>query len=39
MVLVAALQREHPHLADDWTPKRAAELRFARLIRYRDTGR
>jgi hypothetical protein len=39
MVLTAALEREHPHLADDWTPERAAELRFARLMRYRDNGR
>jgi hypothetical protein len=39
MVLVAALRREHPHLPDDWTPERAAEQRFARLVRYRQTGR
>ena len=39
MVLAAALQREHPHLPDDWTPERAAEQRFARLVRYRETGR
>ena len=39
MVLSTALQREHPHLPDDWTPERAAEQRYARLIRYRDTGR
>ena len=39
MVLAAALQREDPHLPDDWTPERAAEQRFARLVRYRQTGR
>ena len=39
MVLAAALTREHPHLADDWTPERAAERRYARLQRYLDTGR
>ena len=39
MVLAAALQREHPHLPDDWTPERAAEQRFTRLVRYRQTGR
>ncbi|MGH2941462.1 MAG: hypothetical protein ACRDLN_01615 [Solirubrobacteraceae bacterium] len=39
MVLTAALHREHPHLPDDWTPERAAERRFARLLRYVETGR
>jgi len=39
MVLTANLPREHPHLADDWTPERAAERRFARLTRYLKTGR
>ena len=39
IVLSAALAREHPHLPDDWTPERAAEQRFARLVRYRQTGR
>jgi len=39
MVLGAALGREHPHLADDWTPERAAEQRYARLVRYLQTGR
>ena len=39
MVLAAALEREHPHLPEDWTPERAAEQRFARLVRYRQTGR
>jgi hypothetical protein len=39
MVLTAALEREHPHLPEDWTPERAAEHRFARLVRYRETGR
>jgi hypothetical protein len=39
MVLSARLRREHPHLPDDWTPERAAEQRFARLVRYRQTGR
>ena len=39
MVLTANLSREHPHLADDWTPERAAERRFARLMRYLQTGR
>jgi hypothetical protein len=38
-VLAAALEREHPHLADDWTPELAAERRFARLERYLQTGR
>jgi hypothetical protein len=38
-VLTAALQREHPHLPDGWTPERAAEKRFARLQRYLQTGR
>ncbi len=38
MVLRANLPREHPHLADDWTPERAAEQRFARLMRYLETG-
>jgi hypothetical protein len=28
-----------PHLPDDWTPERAAKQRFARLVRYRQTGR
>ena len=39
MVLAAVLVREHPHLPDDCTPERAAEQRFARLVRYRQTGR
>jgi hypothetical protein len=39
MVLAAALAREHPHLPDDWTPERAAEQRFARLVRSSQTGR
>lgn len=39
MVLTANLPREHPHLADDWTPELASERRFARLLRYRKTGR
>ena len=39
MVLRANLPREHPHLADDWTPERAAEQRLARLMRYLETGR
>ncbi len=38
-VLHAALEREHPHLPDDWTPERAAKQRFERLQRYRITGR
>lgn len=39
MVLRAALGREHPHLADDWTPERAAQQRYARLVRYLESGR
>jgi len=39
MVLTANLPREHSHLADDWSPERAAEWRFARLTRYLETGR
>jgi hypothetical protein len=39
MVLTAAMTRQHPHLADDWTPERAAEQRYARLQRYLETGR
>jgi hypothetical protein len=39
MVLTAAMTREHPHLADDWTPERAAEQRYARLQRYLKNGR
>jgi hypothetical protein len=42
MVLAAAMQRERPHLADDWTPERSAELRFARadaLPRHRPLTR
>ena len=39
MVLTANLPCEHPHLADDWSPERAAEQRFARLTRYLKTGR
>lgn len=39
MVLSAALERAHPHLPEDWTPERAAEQRYARLVRYRQTGR
>lgn len=39
MVLIANLRREHAHLADDWTPERSAEQRFARLLRYLQTGR
>jgi hypothetical protein len=39
MVLTAALEREHPHLPENWTPERAAEQRFARLMRYRQTDR
>jgi hypothetical protein len=38
-VLTAALERDHPHLADNWTPERAADRRFARLQRYLETGR
>ena len=39
MVLSAAMTREHPHLADDWTPERAAEQRYARLQRYLENAR
>ena len=39
MVLAANLPREHPHLADDWTPERSAKQRVARLLRYFETGR
>jgi post-segregation antitoxin (ccd killing protein) len=39
MVLAAAMTREHPHLADDWTPERAADQRYARLQRYIENGR
>jgi hypothetical protein len=39
MLLSAALTREHPHLPDDWTPERAAEQRYARLVRYLENGR
>lgn len=39
MVLTANLPREHPHLPDDWTPELASERRFARLVRYLETGR
>jgi hypothetical protein len=39
MVLSAAMTREHPHLADDWTPERAAKQRYARLQRYLENGR
>jgi len=39
MVLTANLPREYPHLADDWTPERAGEQRFARLVRYLQSGR
>jgi len=39
MILTANLTREHPHLADDWTPERAAERRLARLVRYVEMGR
>ena len=39
MVLAAALKRDHPHLADDWTPERAGAERYARLRRYLQTGR
>jgi hypothetical protein len=39
MILAAALAREDPHLPENWTPERAAEQRFARLVRYRQTGR
>ena len=38
MVLTAALQREDPHLPENWTPERAAEQRYARLVRYQQTG-
>lgn len=38
-VLAAALEREHPHLPDDWTPEGAAARRFKRLERYRTNGR
>jgi hypothetical protein len=38
MVLSAAMTREHPHLADDWTPERAAKQRYARQQRYLQTG-
>lgn len=39
MVLSAALEREHPHLPDDWTPERTAERLYDRLNRYLDSGR
>jgi hypothetical protein len=39
MVLAVALRRPDPHLPEGWTPERAAGERFARLVRYRDTGR
>ena len=39
MVLTANLPREYPHLAEDWTPERAGEQRFARLVRYLESGR
>jgi hypothetical protein len=38
MVLAAALEREHPHLPDDWTPEPAAERRYERVQRYLDTA-
>jgi hypothetical protein len=38
-VLAAALEREHPHLPDGWTPERAAAARFARVQRFLATGR
>lgn len=37
-VLTAALQREHPHLPENWTPEHAAKHRHDRLQRYLDTG-
>jgi hypothetical protein len=39
MLLTAALAREHPHLPENWTPERAAQQRYERLIRYLETGR
>ena len=39
LVLAAALEREHPHLPDGWTPERAAVRRFQRVTRYLETGR
>jgi hypothetical protein len=39
MVLTVALRREHPHLAEDWSPERAAQQRYARLVRYLENGR
>jgi hypothetical protein len=39
MVLSAAMTRKHPHLAEDWTPERAAKQRYARLQRYLQNGR
>jgi len=37
-VLTAALEREHPDLAENWTAERAAHERFARIKRYLQTG-
>jgi hypothetical protein len=39
MLLTAALAREHPHLPENWTPERAAQQRYDRLVRYLDSGR
>lgn len=39
MVLAAGLVREYPHLPDDWTPESAADRKFERLVRFRETGR
>ena len=39
MLLTAALAREHPHLPHNWTPERAAQQRYDRLVRYLESGR
>ena len=39
MLLTAALAREHPHLPENWTPERAAQQRYDRLVRYLESGR
>jgi hypothetical protein len=36
-ILDAPLQRDHPHLPDDWTPENAANRRYERL--FFDTTR
>jgi hypothetical protein len=38
LVLRAALQRQHPHLPEHWTPERSAQERYARVRRYLQTG-